>query len=210
MTVDGHTQYHASDWAPCASSGSLGAMAGDVFDLDAEGIALSGATIRGLGEYAQGNGAAKKLYVKATDLELVTNYEVFQAAEELQRLNERLNSSELDKLVKSLMQIAHTEGGDEEEQEYDQDQQFYLNEQELRALSYIAGKYSSARILLDGYDEESMTIPRSAVIEAYLATREDGGDLGTVPLAGGTLRKKIEQLWEEADAFEVVEELLES
>lgn len=167
------------------------ANTGDVFDLDSAGIALPGHVIRGLGEYAQGHGAARALYVKATDLRLATETEVEAAAHELQRHNQELNSGELDRLASELLVLA---GGEEPAAWY---LSFPLTEQELDALRYIASRYTSGEILLDNYDEETQTIPRSAAEEALHATEGDGGDFGTVPLAGGTLDKKIRQLWDE-------------
>lgn len=173
-------------------------MNADVFDLEAEGIALPGNAIRLLGEYAQGNGPAKALYVKATDHELASPDEITMAIAELQRQNERLNSGELDKLVRELQQqLAPQEDPGEELR-----LSFDLNEREEESLRYIAGKYESAQILYDAYDPADLTIPRSEVIRAFFATPGDGGDLGTVPLAGGTLGKKIEQLWADAEAYE--------
>lgn len=170
----------------------------DVFDLDAEGIALPGNAIRLLGEYAQGNGPAKALYVKATDHELASVEDINMAVAELQRQNERLNSSELDRLVRELQQIAQ---GDDVE-DADDGISFDLSEKEEESLRYIASKYESAQILYDAYDPAELMIPRGEAIRAFFATPGDGGDLGTVPLAGGTLKKKIEQLWADAEAWE--------
>lgn len=167
----------------------------ELFDLDAEGIALPGHVIRLLGEFAQGNGPAKKLYVAATDLKLVTPLDIELAAQELARQNERLNSSPLDRLVSELRQIAREGEAEQEEERL----AFALTDEEVDGLVYIAGRYDSGRVLLDAYDDESGTISKSAAIEAFLATRGDGGDLGTVPLAGGTLAKKITQLWDEIE-----------
>ena len=173
------------------------AVNADVFDLDAEGIALPGDAIRLLGEYAQGNGPAKALYVKATDHELASLDEIAMAIAELQRQNERLNSGELDRLVRELQQQISPDEAEEDRLSFD------LNEREEESLRYIAGKCESAQILYDAYDPSDMTIPRSEVIRAFFATPGDGGDLGTVPLAGGgTLGKKIEELWGDAEAFE--------
>lgn len=173
------------------------AVNADVFDLDAQGIALPGSTIRMLGEYAQGNGPAKSLYVKATDHELASPDEITMAIAELQRQNERLNSGELDRLVRELQQQLSPQGETAEER-----LSFDLSEKEEESLRYIASKYDSARILYDAYDPAELTIPREAVLAAFFATPGDGGDLGTVPLAGGTLAKKINQLWDDAGAYE--------
>ena len=173
------------------------AVNADVFDLDAEGIALPGNVIRLLGEYAQGHGPAKALYVKATDHELVAPHEITMAVAELQRQNEKLNSGELDKLIRELQQqITHgTEEGEER-------LSFDLSEKEEESLRHISRKYQSAEILYDAYDASELTIPRDEVVRAFFATASDGGDLGTVPLVEGTLKKKIGQLWEDAEAFE--------
>ncbi len=167
-----------------------------MFDLDAPGIALPGHVVRGLGEYAQGNGPARALYVKATDLRLATEQEIEAAADELRKQNEELSSADLDMLVTDLLILAGGEGLPE------WNMSFPLTESELSSLAYIADRYESGEILFDNYDPETQTISRDHVRAAFLATREDGGDLGTVPLAGGTLDKKIRQLWDEAEAWE--------
>ena len=116
---------------------------------------------------------------------------------ELQRQNERLNSGELDRLVRGLQQQLAPQG------EVGEDWlSFDLSEKEEESLRYIAGKYESAQILYDAYDPAALTIPRSEVLRAFFATPGDGGDLGTVPLTGGVLAKKIAQLWGDAEAFE--------
>lgn len=171
---------------------------GDVFDLDAEGFALPGSVVRGLGEYAQGNGPARKLYVKATDLKLVSEPEIKAAVSELYAQNQELNSGDLDRLILELQRIA----AGEEEEASETMLDFELTDQELKSLIFIAGRYQSAEILLDAYDEETKQIPYTAVHEAYRATLEDGGDEGTVPLAGGSLEEKIFDLWNESQAYD--------
>ena len=187
---------------PYAQRYHFAVNSGDVFDLEAEGIALPGNVIRGLGEYAQGKGPARALYVKATDLQLATAEDIASAAYELQRQNETLNSSELDVLVSELQHIARTGGLDDDFDPSTSVLEFDLTEKELESLRYIAARYDSASILLDAYDEETKTIPRSAVHAAFRATAHDGGDVGTVPLAGGKLEEKIFQLWGESEADE--------
>jgi len=75
---------------------------------------------------------------------------------------------------------------------------FPLTEAELDSLRYIAGRYKSGELLLDGYDEEH-GISYNDAHDALLATEGDGGDFGTVPLAGGTLEEKIWKLWAQVE-----------
>jgi len=70
-----------------------------------------------------------------------------------------------------------------------------FTEEELNGLGYIADRYDSGRILYNEYDSENGEISQRAVWAAYAATPGDGGDLGTVPLAGGTLAEKIAALF---------------
>jgi hypothetical protein len=78
-----------------------------------------------------------------------------------------------------------------------------LSEEDQRALSeWIAPRYLSGEILWKGWDEESQTIPVDEAIAAFIATAGDGGNIGTVPLAGGTLSGRIEELWEAVGAWE--------
>lgn len=70
-----------------------------------------------------------------------------------------------------------------------------LTEEEINGLAYAADRYDSAQILWDNWDSDAKTIPADAVREAYWATKGDGGNLGTVPLIGGTLANKISDLF---------------
>lgn len=76
-----------------------------------------------------------------------------------------------------------------------------LSEEELNGLGWLADRYTSARLLYDAYDDESGTFDTADVVDAYRATPGDGGDLGTVPNAGGSLAEKIQSLWDQTGAF---------
>ena len=70
-----------------------------------------------------------------------------------------------------------------------------LTEVEIATLEFLRSRYDSARILLDAYDEDSKTWDLRIVTQAYIATKEDGGDLGTVPNTGDELQDKIYTLF---------------
>lgn len=81
---------------------------------------------------------------------------------------------------------------------------FDLDHEEAEALrTWIAPRYRSGEILWDEWNEETKMISISAARRAYKATRGDGGNLGTVPLAGGSLARKIDKLWDDV-AYEAV------
>jgi hypothetical protein len=77
-----------------------------------------------------------------------------------------------------------------------------LTDTEHETLREIGYKYVSAGVLWEGYDDERKEISAEDAISAFIATAGDGGDIGTVPLAGGTLKKKIEDLWERSTAWD--------
>ena len=70
-----------------------------------------------------------------------------------------------------------------------------LTKEELGALEFLRSRYESARILLDAYDEDDKTWNMNIVAQAFIATKEDGGNLGTVPMAGRLLQNKISELF---------------
>ncbi len=74
-----------------------------------------------------------------------------------------------------------------------------LTQGELDTLSELRGRYLSARKLYDSYIHEPGGIQYDDAHDALQATEEDGGDFGTVPLAGGTLEQKIWKLWAEVE-----------
>jgi hypothetical protein len=71
-----------------------------------------------------------------------------------------------------------------------------LNKDEEKALDFIAARYVSGEMLQQGYDPDAGTMDIQYAQAAFVATPADGGNVGTVPLAGGTLAKKIADLWE--------------
>ena len=70
-----------------------------------------------------------------------------------------------------------------------------LTNEEIATLEFLRSRYDSARILLDAYDEDSKTWDLRIVTQSYIATKEDGGDLGTVPNIGDELQDKIYTLF---------------
>ena len=70
-----------------------------------------------------------------------------------------------------------------------------LTKEELGALEFLRSRYESARILLDAYDEDDKTWNMNIVAQAFIATKEDGGNLGTVPNTGRLLQNKISELF---------------
>lgn len=70
-----------------------------------------------------------------------------------------------------------------------------LTNEEIATLEFLRSRYDSARILLDAYDEDSKTWDLRIVTQAYIATKEDSGDLGTVPNTGDKLQDKIYTLF---------------
>lgn len=70
-----------------------------------------------------------------------------------------------------------------------------LTKEELGALEFLRTRYDSARILLDAYDEDNKTWNMNVVAQAFIATKEDGGNLGVVPNTGRALQNKISELF---------------
>lgn len=70
-----------------------------------------------------------------------------------------------------------------------------LTKEELGALEFLRSRYESARILLDAYDEDDKTWNMNIVAQAFIATKEDGANLGTVPNTGRLLQNKISELF---------------
>lgn len=70
-----------------------------------------------------------------------------------------------------------------------------LTPEELSTLSYISAKYDSANHLLNAYNEDTNEWDMNIVARGLIATKNDGGDFGTVPLAGGSLKSKIGSLF---------------
>ena len=70
-----------------------------------------------------------------------------------------------------------------------------LTKEELGALEFLRSRYESARILLDAYDEDDKTWNMNVVAQAFIATKEDGGNLGVVPNTGRALQNKISELF---------------
>jgi hypothetical protein len=76
---------------------------------------------------------------------------------------------------------------------------FDLTDEEERGLRFIAARYQSAAALLYGLDDGR--IDASDAVVAFVATGGDGGDIGVVPLAGGSLGQKIQKLWDLSGAW---------
>ena len=73
---------------------------------------------------------------------------------------------------------------------------FFLRKDEAESLcGFIGSRYRSAELLCDGYDPETQSISITKAKQALRATPGDGGDYGTVPLAGGGLKHSIDKLW---------------
>lgn len=70
-----------------------------------------------------------------------------------------------------------------------------LTPEELNTLFVISGKYESPNILFSAYNEDTGEWDMNLVAKALIATKEDGGDIGTVPLIGGALERKIGSLF---------------
>lgn len=77
-----------------------------------------------------------------------------------------------------------------------------LTDEEQGGLAWLADRYSSAKYLWDGWDADRNVISQYDVILAYVATAGDGGNIGTVPNAGGALNSKIWDLWQKANVAE--------
>lgn len=70
-----------------------------------------------------------------------------------------------------------------------------LTNEEIRSLGFIADRYSSGDYLYRAYDEDSNEWDPNKVYLAYAATAQDGGNLGTVPLLGGSLKRLVDDLF---------------
>lgn len=70
-----------------------------------------------------------------------------------------------------------------------------LTDEEIRSLGFIADRYSSGDYLYRAYDEDTGEWDTSKVYLAYAATAQDGGNLGTVPLLGGSLKRLVDDLF---------------
>lgn len=84
-----------------------------------------------------------------------------------------------------------------------------LTDEELDGLRYIAGRYDSGDIIYKNYNSETGKIPVHAILDAFKATKGDGGNLGTVPLAGGSLGEKIMKAFDEVDAWEYMDHYID-
>jgi hypothetical protein len=118
--------------------------------------------------------------------------------EHMPEIRERFaaNAARLGQPDMEEVNMDHEPNAEEHEEVYT----FPLTEKEYDALRYLGGKYQSAEILYDNWDDEDQTIPRTAAIASFIATAKDGGDIGVVPAAGSTLRAKIEALYDESGA----------
>ena len=70
-----------------------------------------------------------------------------------------------------------------------------LTDEEIRSLGFIADRYSSGDYLYRAYDEDTGEWDTSKVYLAYAATAQDGGNLGTVPLLRGSLKRLVDDLF---------------
>lgn len=70
-----------------------------------------------------------------------------------------------------------------------------LTPEELSTLSYISARYDSANHLLNAYNEDTGEWNMNIVAKGLIATLEDGGARFQVPLAGGSLKSKIDFLF---------------
>ena len=70
-----------------------------------------------------------------------------------------------------------------------------LTPEELSTLSYISARYDSANHLLNAYNEDIGEWDMNIVARGLIATLEDGGARFQVPLAGGSLKSKIDFLF---------------
>ena len=70
-----------------------------------------------------------------------------------------------------------------------------LTPEELSTLSYISARYDSANHLLNAYNEDIGEWDMNIVARGFIATLEDGGARFQVPLAGGSLKSKIDFLF---------------
>ena len=70
-----------------------------------------------------------------------------------------------------------------------------LTGEEIATLEFLRSRRESARILRDAYDEDNKTWDMNIVAEAFIATKDDGGKLGTVPNTGKILQNKISELF---------------
>lgn len=81
---------------------------------------------------------------------------------------------------------------------------FWMSRRDRETLcGFIAARYRSAEILCDGHDEVTQSISITKAKQALRATPGDGGNYGTVPLAGGSLGRGIESLWYELAKVDV-------
>ncbi len=70
-----------------------------------------------------------------------------------------------------------------------------LTPEELSTLSYISARYDSANHLLNAYNEDTGEWDMNIVAKGLIATKDDGGKIGQVPLLGGALERKIGSLF---------------
>lgn len=80
-----------------------------------------------------------------------------------------------------------------------------LTPEELNTLFVISGKYESPNILFSAYNEDTEEWDMNLVAKAMIATKEDGGAKLQVPLIGGALKRKIDDLF--SKVFEDSEKL---
>ena len=70
-----------------------------------------------------------------------------------------------------------------------------ISPEEIKTLSYISARYDSANHLLNAYNEDTGEWDMNIVAKGLIATKDDGGKIGQVPLLGGALERKIGSLF---------------
>jgi hypothetical protein len=77
-----------------------------------------------------------------------------------------------------------------------------VDESELRSLRWLAGRYESARFLLDCWNGDEGKFPQDVVVPEHVAwevldaTSGDGAYRGIVPCLGGRLGEEIHEMLE--------------
>jgi len=128
---------------------------------------------------------------------------LIESDKEIRELERRLREAPGDKALEARYKIA---------KERARDKRYFpleLNKSEQRGLSWLSGRYVSAEMLWSGWDDEENTIPVGYVAMAYIGTGGDGGNVRTVPGAGGSLDSKIQKLFNAVEEFPGGSELYE-
>lgn len=143
------------------------------------------------------------VFSSLTDEEGVTTEELVAAANQLERHPRLAGNSGRKKLAARLRSFAKDPPAEMLGVGDTETISLKLTDEELDGLGWIANRYESGRILYGAYNDEDGTFDLDEVTAAYRATATDGGNVGVVPNAGGTLAEKINWLFENSGAYDL-------